>query len=140
MGTRFRRGTATYANQGEVDLQDRSHPRTLKLPVGMVVPSGRDEVSPVFPAQRQVPSVPNIPSNSASQFPHSNNEQECVDVMGNLTQETVPPDQATQSITRLSSVIGGRLHDPRPLSPGNNDEQITEVPREAELVMVCALY
>lgn len=126
---------ATYPNQNGADIQELSPSRPRILELG-TVPSGQNEGSPVSPTQRQVPLVPGIPSNSVSRLPRSNDGQERIDVPGNLTQGTVPLDQATQPTNQSPSVIDNA----HPLSQGNNDEQITEVPREAELVMVCALY
>lgn len=78
--------------------------------------------------------TPPIPNQSSITQP-AQNEQEYVDAPGDHTQETVPLDQENQSITRSSSLIGGRPQDPHSLLPGNTDDGILEVSRQETLVI-----
>lgn len=132
-GARLRRGTATSTNlnQGEAE-PSRSHLRTLAKATD--VPPHRNEDTPDSPTPHQVPpaSLPDAPLNPVSQSPR-------VSMLTNRSfglDETVPQDR---SITRSPSVIHGESYDSHSPSPGNNDEQIMEVTRDVESVVVRVL-
>lgn len=134
---RFRLRTTTHQDEGTEEASQ----------VTGLVSLHRCKVPPVHPDERLVPPVSlDIPmSNSPptspihdqppiSQSAYSENERECADLPRDRTQETVPADQATQSITRSSSVIANELCDPRSVLPRNSDEEIREVPRQERSV------
>lgn len=116
----------TNANQGEVDIQEplQLHLQTLDRPISL-----QSDGHPESPTQHLGPPTT-----------HPKDEQEYTDTLTNRAQETDPPNQASQSITQLPSLVDSEPPEPRPRFPGNSDEQITELPRQEETVIVRVLY